>query len=43
MVGSGLGARNGILLKTAASSEETGRIGFVALDKTGTITAGSPR
>ena len=43
MVGSGLGAKNGILFKTAASLEETGRIGIVALDKTGTITAGEPR
>ncbi|MDY3280198.1 MAG: heavy metal translocating P-type ATPase [Eubacteriales bacterium] len=43
MVGSGLGARNGILFKTAASLEETGRIGIVALDKTGTITAGEPQ
>ncbi len=43
MVGSGLGAKNGILFKTAASLEETGRIDIVALDKTGTITAGEPR
>ena len=43
MVGSGLGAKNGILFKTAASLEETGRIEIVALDKTGTITAGEPR
>ncbi len=43
MVGSGLGARNGILFKTAASLEETGRIRIVALDKTGTITRGDPR
>ena len=40
MVGSGLGAKNGILFKTAASLEETGRVDIVALDKTGTITAG---
>ena len=43
MVGSGLGAKNGILFKTAASLEETGRVNIVALDKTGTITAGEPR
>ena len=43
MVGSGLGARNGILFKTAASLEETGKIKIVALDKTGTITRGEPR
>ncbi len=43
MVGSGLGAKNGILFKTAASLEETGRIQIVALDKTGTITSGEPR
>lgn len=43
MVGSGLGAKNGILFKTASSLEETGRIEIVALDKTGTITAGEPR
>ena len=43
MVGSGVGAKNGILFKTAASLEETGRISVVALDKTGTITAGTPR
>ncbi len=43
MVGSGVGAKNGILFKTAASLEETGRIRVVALDKTGTITAGTPR
>ena len=40
MVGSGVGARNGILFKTAASLEETGRVRIVALDKTGTITRG---
>ncbi len=42
MVGSGVGARNGILFKTAVSLEETGRISIVALDKTGTITEGAP-
>lgn len=42
MVGSGLGAKNGILFKTAASLEEAGRIDIVALDKTGTITSGEP-
>lgn len=42
MVGSGVGARNGILFKTAAALEETGRIETVALDKTGTITGGAP-
>lgn len=43
MVGNGLGAKNGILFKTAVSLEETGRIAVVALDKTGTITSGEPR
>ena len=43
MVGNGMGAKNGILFKTAASLEETGRIQVVALDKTGTITSGEPR
>ena len=43
MVGGGLGAKNGILFKTAASLEETGRIEIVALDKTGTITSGEPK
>lgn len=43
MMGSGIGARNGILFKTAASMEQAGRIGIVALDKTGTITAGKPQ
>ena len=43
MVGSGLGAKNGVLFKTAASLEETGRVRIVALDKTGTITSGEPR
>ena len=42
MVGSGLGAKSGILFKTASSLEETGRIQIVALDKTGTITKGEP-
>lgn len=42
MVGSGVGAKNGILFKTAASLEETGRVKIVALDKTGTITCGTP-
>ncbi len=43
MVGNGLGARNGVLFKTAVSLEETGKIDIVALDKTGTITTGQPR
>ena len=43
MVGNGVGAKNGILFKTAASLEETGRMRVVALDKTGTITKGEPR
>ena len=42
MVGSGVGARNGILFKTAAALEEMGRIQIVAIDKTGTITGGAP-
>lgn len=42
MVGSGVGARNGILFKTASSLEETGKVQVVALDKTGTITSGKP-
>ena len=42
MVGSGVGARNGILFKTAASLEAAGRTTVVALDKTGTITRGEP-
>ena len=42
MVGSGVGARNGILFKTAAALEETGRAEIAVLDKTGTITAGTP-
>ncbi len=43
MVGNGVGAKNGILFKTAASLEETGKAQIVALDKTGTITSGEPR
>ena len=43
MVGNGVGARNGILFKTAASLEETGKTQIVALDKTGTITCGQPK
>ena len=43
MVGNGVGAKNGILFKTAVSLEETGRVKIVALDKTGTITKGEPR
>ena len=43
MVGDGLGARHGILFKTAAALEETGKIATVALDKTGTITRGEPK
>ena len=43
MVGSGVGARNGILFKSAAALEETGRIEIMALDKTGTITGGDPK
>lgn len=42
MVGSGKGARNGILFKTASALEETGKVDFVVLDKTGTITKGQP-
>ena len=42
MVGSGLGARHGVLFKTAASLEVAGQVGTVVLDKTGTITAGAP-
>ncbi len=42
MVGNGVGAKNGILFKTAASLEETGRVQIVALDKTGTVTKGTP-
>lgn len=43
MVGSGIGAKNGILFKTAVSLEETGKMDIIALDKTGTITRGEPR
>ena len=43
MVGNGMGAKNGILFKTSASLEAAGKINIVALDKTGTITEGSPR
>ena len=43
MVGSGKGAKNGILFKTAASIEETGRTDIVVLDKTGTVTNGEPK
>ena len=43
MVGNGMGAKNGILFKTASSLEETGKVSVVALDKTGTITSGEPR
>ena len=43
MVGNGVGAKNGILFKTAASLEETGKVQIVALDKTGTITSGQMR
>ena len=42
MAGSGVGAKNGILFKTAASLEETGKVKIIALDKTGTITCGTP-
>lgn len=42
MVGSGIGAKNGILFKTAVSLEKTGKAGIIALDKTGTITRGEP-
>ena len=43
MVGNGLGAKNGVLFKTAASLEQAGAVDIVALDKTGTITSGEPR
>ena len=43
MVGNGMGAKNGILFKNAASLEEAGKVRIVALDKTGTITSGEPR
>lgn len=42
MVGNGMGAKHGILFKTAASLEETGKVEIIALDKTGTITRGEP-
>ena len=43
MVGNGVGAKNGVLFKTAVSLEETGKVDIVALDKTGTITQGEPK
>lgn len=43
MVGNGMGAKNGIMFKTAVSLEETGKVDIVALDKTGTITSGEPK
>ena len=43
MVGNGMGARHGIMFKTAVSLEETGKMQIVALDKTGTITSGEPK
>lgn len=43
MVGNGMGAKNGIMFKTAVSLEETGKMEIVALDKTGTITSGDPK
>ncbi|MBO5160063.1 MAG: heavy metal translocating P-type ATPase [Lachnospiraceae bacterium] len=43
MVGNGVGAKNGIMFKTAVSLEETGKMDIVALDKTGTITSGEPK
>ncbi len=43
MVGNGMGAKNGILFKTAVSLEEAGKVQIVALDKTGTITSGEPK
>ena len=43
MVGNGMGAKHGVLFKTAASLEEAGRVEIVALDKTGTITSGEPK
>ena len=43
MVGNGVGAKNGVLFKTAVSLEETGKVDIVVLDKTGTITRGEQR
>ncbi len=43
MVGNGVGAKNGILFKTAVSQEEAGKMDIVALDKTGTVTSGEPK
>ena len=43
MVGNGMGAKSGIMFKTAVSLEETGKVDIVALDKTGTITSGEPK
>ena len=43
MVGNGVGAKNGIMFKTAVSLEEAGKVEIVALDKTGTITSGKPK
>ncbi len=43
MVGNGVGARNGILFKTAASLEQAGKVDVIALDKTGTVTLGAPK
>lgn len=43
MVGNGMGAKHGVMFKTAVSLEETGKVDIVALDKTGTITSGEPR
>ena len=43
MVGNGLGAKNGVMFKTAVSLEETGRMQIVVMDKTGTITSGEPK
>ncbi len=43
MVGNGIGAKNGILFKTAVSLEEAGKVDMIALDKTGTITSGAPK
>lgn len=43
MVGNGMGAKHGVMFKTASSLEETGKMQIVALDKTGTITSGKPQ